>query len=402
MVKDLLTSMFNTTWDLITPENVAQALGALASILALIISLTHITQHWRYNRTKIRKSTVRLLFVVPIFALDCWACLMLEASQYDWAELLTCVREVYEAVALVSFMDLMLTILGGTAQVAKQLERRAELGHHGTEKQSLPIRVLFSRYKVGGELLGVVLWGIFQYVFCSIAYLLLITIIWALDRAHMVSSPAHGVLRILPNVLKALSCGWALTCLLLFAHLVKDLVPSCGLTGKFLSIKGIVFFTFWQGFAIWVLQRTGEFAIFQSWVTGKAEHAGMDTQWWDDTEVKSGLNDFLLCFEVLFFSILHIFAYPVREFNGMPQEVQDRIILEEATEGADVERIVSVVNLLNIVDLHDDILALSENSPHGAKGVDEPPTSWLMSRSVVAPIEERPHSGDLSVPLLPA
>eukprot|EP00429_Kryptoperidinium_foliaceum_P025237 CAMPEP_0176127842 /NCGR_PEP_ID=MMETSP0120_2-20121206/64581_1 /TAXON_ID=160619 /ORGANISM="Kryptoperidinium foliaceum, Strain CCMP 1326" /LENGTH=47 /DNA_ID= /DNA_START= /DNA_END= /DNA_ORIENTATION= len=45
--------------------------------------------------------------------MDCWACLMLEASVYQWAEVLTCIREVYEAVALVSFMQLMLMVLGG-------------------------------------------------------------------------------------------------------------------------------------------------------------------------------------------------------------------------------------------------------------------------------------------------
>lgn len=91
----LVANAFHTTWDLLTPENIAQAFGAMAAMSAMTVSLIHIARHWRYNRTKVRKPTVRLLFIVPIFAMDCWACLMLEASVYQWAELLTCIREVY-------------------------------------------------------------------------------------------------------------------------------------------------------------------------------------------------------------------------------------------------------------------------------------------------------------------
>mmetsp|Transcript_93891 Transcript_93891/g.269121 ORF Transcript_93891/g.269121 Transcript_93891/m.269121 type:complete len:394 (-) Transcript_93891:88-1269(-) len=356
-----LTAMFHTTWDLITPENIAQALGAPAAFLAVVISLTHMARHWRYNKTKIRKSTVRLLFVVPIFALDCWACLMLEASRYEWAELLTGIREVYEAIALVSFLELVLTISGGTRHLGELMLRRAEEeGPTGGTKHPWPLRLVTARYKAGPELLRMMLLGIFQYVFVCLLYMFLITCVWTMDRLHLLSPQVSLVVKALPNLMKAVSCAFALSCLLLFAHDVKDLVPSCGLAGKFLSIKGIVFFTFWQGFVIRLSQRTGQFGAVQQALTKKALKNGIDAEWWDDAELRCGLNDFLLCFEVLFFSVLHLYAYPAREIERMPEEVQARIRLEERPG---IDRIVSTVNLMNLGRLKREILSLADVSP---------------------------------------
>eukprot|EP00405_Crypthecodinium_cohnii_P037427 CAMPEP_0206547372 /NCGR_PEP_ID=MMETSP0325_2-20121206/13257_1 /ASSEMBLY_ACC=CAM_ASM_000347 /TAXON_ID=2866 /ORGANISM="Crypthecodinium cohnii, Strain Seligo" /LENGTH=406 /DNA_ID=CAMNT_0054046665 /DNA_START=186 /DNA_END=1402 /DNA_ORIENTATION=- len=364
LVQCVMTSMFDTTWDLITPENIAQALGALAASTAALISLIHIARHWRYNRSKIRKSTVRLLFVVPIFAITCWSCLMLEDSDYNWAELLNCVREVYEAVALVSFMELMLTILGGSRHLAiclwcreNEKQNEAKIGEKGKNWTPPLFSIVLQHFQAGPELLQFVLLGIFQYVMVCVIYLVLVAFVWGLQQSGCIDDFAAKILTVVINVMKACSCAAALSCLLMFAHQVKDLVPSCGLTWKFLSIKGIVFFTFWQGFVIWVSMRTGQFQKLLHLLTEKSKEHGLDPQLWDESQLRSGLNDFLLCFEVLFFSILHLYAYPAREMERLPEEVRANLCIEEELG---IERVLSVVNLMNIKKLHREIFALSD------------------------------------------
>lgn len=382
----VLTTAFDTTWDLITPENIAQSLGAFAAFLAIAISLSHIWRHWRFNRSNLRKSTVRLLFIIPIFALDSWACLMLEDSVHKWAELLTGIREVYEAIALVSFMELFLAILGGTQRLSQALLDDAasrDPEHPPLVHHVWPLRLFLPPYRAGPEFIRHTLLGIFQYVFGSLLYLLLVYLIWGLSWAGVLTGTAENVFRILPNLLKAASCAWALNCLFLLAHEVYEHVPPCGLPLKFLSIKGIVFFTFWQGFVISCCQITGQFSRAQQYFTEKSKEQGIDPHWWDQSQLKSGLNDFLLCFEVLFFSILHLFAYPAREIDRMPVELKAQIGVQDPPG---LERLISAVNLMNISKIHQEIMSLEPDRVAEKSGnVDSGPAACTRWRKFLDP-----------------
>merc|ERR1719447_176326 len=110
---------------------------------------------------------------------------MLESSDYQWAMLLTCIREVYEAVALVSFMEIVVTILGGTQHLAQLLHGIAvskdpvnpPLVYHVV----WPLSRLLLPYRPGSEFVRSMLMGIFQYVFVCLAYFVMILFIWILD-----------------------------------------------------------------------------------------------------------------------------------------------------------------------------------------------------------------------------
>lgn len=359
-----LTTVFRTSWDLLTPENIGQAIGAVAAGLAIIISMIHICRHWKYNRTKLRKSTVRLLFVVPIFALDCWACLMLETSLYHWAELLTCIREVYEAVALVSFMELTLTMLGGTQNLCEALMADVEDVNNLPPVQHVwPLsKCLPPFWTQGPDFLRNVLRGIFQYVYVTVASMAIMFLLWGLWRVGILDESTLVILRKVPGAMKVVSCAYALNCLLLFAHEIYAHIPPCNLFLKFLSIKGIVFFTFWQGFVIWILQERGLLARAEDYITEKTIAKGMDPQWWDDSQIKSGLNDLLLCIEVLCFSILHYFAYPAKEQDTFPAIVKVRVTPEEDHMDSP-HRVLSAVNLMNMARLFEETGRLKEMAP---------------------------------------
>ena len=69
---------------------------------------------------------------------------------------------------------------------------------------------------------------------------------------------------------------------------------------KFLCVKGILFFSFWQSIGISILVAAG--AI---------RHLGPYT---DNERISVGLTDMLICFEMPLFAIAHLYAFSFRDF----------------------------------------------------------------------------------------
>merc|ERR1711862_908356 len=102
--------------------------------------------------------------------------------------------------------------------------------------------------------------------------------------------------------------------LLKFYHAVHDDLSWCRPFPKFLCIKGVVFMTFWQGLVISILAAT--------------------TQDFGDDEMQRQVNveqwasrgqDFLICLEMLLFSIAHFYCFPYEEWKEgyRPKEAKD-------------------------------------------------------------------------------
>jgi len=94
-----------------------------------------------------------------------------------------------------------------------------------------------------------------------------------------------------------LSVFIAFTGLLKFYHAVDKDLAWCRPFAKFLCIKGVVFMTFWQGLAISILAST-------------TDVGGNDADEW----AKSAQN-FLVCLEMLLFSIAHFYTFPTEEWE---------------------------------------------------------------------------------------
>mmetsp|Transcript_40155 Transcript_40155/g.93299 ORF Transcript_40155/g.93299 Transcript_40155/m.93299 type:complete len:370 (-) Transcript_40155:156-1265(-) len=336
--------LFGITRDMFHPENVVQVVGGLAGFLSLLGSSVHIIRHLMLNHTVLRSCTVRILFVVPIFSLDCFASLLVEGSHM--VELLSCFREVYEAFVLASFMQLVLTLLGGPRALRSRLQEEGPCVVH----QLRPLRHLpglRQPYENASDFVASMLRGILQYVAVMILVFLVKLFILVLD------GPRSPTL-ILPDIVKSMSCGWALNCIVLFSHEVYNLLPNLRLFLKFLSIKGIVFFTFWQAITINVLQQTGRLSSLEDYVKNKAQESDLRELWWNEFELKSGINDLLLCFEMLFFCGLHWWAYPARELQNHELFLR----LEDRGHRSFVGRILDTLQLKGMADLYNELTAL--------------------------------------------
>jgi len=112
-------------------------------------------------------------------------------------------------------------------------------------------------------------------------------------------------LALLPKLAKALSCAFAMYNLVLFYHQTHTHLEHIRPVLKFMGIKGIVFFTFWQELVIALLVRLQV-------VPNPKTHLHNE---WTQAEIADGIKNLLLCVEMLGFSELHRRAYPYDEFE---------------------------------------------------------------------------------------
>merc|ERR1719313_1937240 len=94
--------------------------------------------------------------MVPIYATTSWLCLIWEPSVYQWPMLISPFREFYEAVTLMSFIQLLAVYLGGPLRMAQQL-RNYEVFH------VWPARYIFRRMAPGPDFVEWSLRCILQY-----------------------------------------------------------------------------------------------------------------------------------------------------------------------------------------------------------------------------------------------
>eukprot|EP00594_Rhizosolenia_setigera_P018748 CAMPEP_0178960586 /NCGR_PEP_ID=MMETSP0789-20121207/13056_1 /TAXON_ID=3005 /ORGANISM="Rhizosolenia setigera, Strain CCMP 1694" /LENGTH=204 /DNA_ID=CAMNT_0020643971 /DNA_START=1125 /DNA_END=1739 /DNA_ORIENTATION=- len=101
---------------------------------------------------------------------------------------------------------------------------------------------------------------------------------------------------------------YALYCLVMFYHVLendlrhpKNWYPL----GKFICVKGVVFFTWWQGIGLTILQNRGVFDIFMK----------ENNNWTPDT-VAVFLQDYLIVAEMFLFALAHHFFFSYKEYQN--------------------------------------------------------------------------------------
>lgn len=283
-------------------HNIEQMVGGLLAGCAVIWSFAHILRHLRWNRTKLWRCTARILVVVPIYALSAWGCLMLEDSERGWAELFTLTREGYEAVAIVSFLQFMLTFLKGPKQLAMALIEKGQAPF----QHPWPLRLVLQEYRPGPHFVASVVIGIMQYIPTMFIIFLLNLSIWRFGEMDCCKHWLHR-LALAPKLAKAASCAFAMYNLWVFYHVTHMHLEHTRPMLKFLGIKGIVFFTFWQELAIAFMVKL---QIVPNY------HGSRDKHLWSQHQIADGIKNMLLCIEMLAFSELHRRAYPYDEFES--------------------------------------------------------------------------------------
>lgn len=125
-------------------------------------------------------------------------------------------------------------------------------------------------------------------------------------------TPKGGYLYIC--ILTNLSQCWALYCLIFFYYATRTELAPIRPVGKFISVKSLVFFTWWQSVAISIIYQMGMIPSY-----------GVEDKDWTLTpeDVAKAIQDYLICIEMFLAAVLHIFVFSHTEYT--PQAVQARM-----------------------------------------------------------------------------
>ncbi|KAF9566728.1 DUF300-domain-containing protein [Agrocybe pediades] len=278
----------NIHWD---DHRIGWAIAGGSTVVTLIISSITVLSHCRrnYNNARQQRQILRILYMPPVYAVISFLSYRFfrDYTYYSFVEV------GKHAITLSAFLLLLIEFVAEQAA-----EKNAILV--GKEKKSLIFPFCCWRYRpTKPYFMHAVKWSVLQYVIVRPA----VSIVGIICQARGILCESEGFNVHFANVyLEAIdfvSISVALYGLLIFYALTRDDLVGKRPLAKFLCIKLIVMFTFYQSFVFSALQ-------------GRVIHG---TEFWTATNISNGLNALAICIEMIFFSIFMWWAYPAREYR---------------------------------------------------------------------------------------
>eukprot|EP01127_Copromyxa_protea_P003109 TRINITY_DN12979_c0_g1_i1.p1 TRINITY_DN12979_c0_g1~~TRINITY_DN12979_c0_g1_i1.p1 ORF type:complete len:364 (+),score=33.74 TRINITY_DN12979_c0_g1_i1:6-1097(+) len=286
-------SFSNTTWDInITKwEDVVfvtcGSFSAAATLASIVLIYNHL-RHWSHpeHQTYI----VRLLLMVPIYAIDSWLSIRFKAiSLY-----LDIFRDCYEAYVLYQFFALLVSYITTgvyATELTEVLKAKSKMSH------PCPCCCL-PRFKPGPLFLLITKQCILQYV---VVRPLMAVVATGLSIGGVYNegdfSPTSGFLWVTLTI--NVSVAISMYFLVLFYLATRKQLKPYRPVAKLMSIKAILFFSFWQQVVLGVLVFFDVIPAIQDW---------------EQKEVANGLNNFIVCIEMFLLAIVHHFVFPYKEY----------------------------------------------------------------------------------------
>jgi len=258
-------------------------LMAVASSLWLVAS--HLTC---YTNPPIQQRIIRILLMVPIYACQSWLAIIFK----EHALYLDLLRDTYESFAIYEFFALLKLYMGGDAECYAKLRRRPPMRH------LFPLGFL-PPFRTGSCFLRTVYICLLQYVVVKPLTALIAMVLHS--RGLYTDgdlSFQNGYLWI--TLLVNCSVAVAFTSLVYFYVATRDLLVEHSPTSKFIIVKSVVFLSFWQSVAVVLLVKG---------------HVIQPISSWSQDEVGSGLQEFLICVEMMFISIACHFGFSYNPYR---------------------------------------------------------------------------------------
>eukprot|EP01063_Lacrimia_lanifica_P041427 TRINITY_DN966_c2_g1_i1.p1 TRINITY_DN966_c2_g1~~TRINITY_DN966_c2_g1_i1.p1 ORF type:complete len:384 (+),score=133.33 TRINITY_DN966_c2_g1_i1:97-1248(+) len=284
----------------ISKTNFPLVVGGYCAALSTLLSVFHLLEHLSaFVDPDVQSRIIRILIMVPLYAVTSFLSMTFQSA----ATVLDLVRDSYESYALYTFFSLMMGLLGGTDALLR------ELMAEGSEPYPHPWP--FCRIRLWSFTPSTLHWirlSILQFMvlkpLCAI-----ITIALEYTESYKPPqgsdegsfSPKYGYVYL--TVVYNISISVALYGLMYFYTATKYLLRAHNPFLKFLCIKGVLFLSYWQSLAIAILD---------------ACDALPKLEMWDDQA--TGLQDFLICCEMMMFSLAHKYVFSAHEVAQNSQE----------------------------------------------------------------------------------
>ncbi|XP_074586805.1 uncharacterized protein LOC141842666 isoform X1 [Curcuma longa] len=269
-------------------------LGAACCVmLTLHFTFQLLSQHLFYwKNPKEQKAIVIIILMAPLYAVDSFIGLLDIQGSKTFFTFLDSLKECYEALVIAKFMALMYSYLN--ISLSKNIVPDGIKGrviHH-----SFPVSLFMPHtIRLEHHTLQLLKYWTWQFVVIRPVCSILIIILQLLG---MYTTWISWAFTIILNV----SVSMAMYALVIFYHVfAKELAPHKPLA-KFMCIKGIVFFCFWQGTALEVLAAAGVIHSHHFWL--------------DVEHIQEAIQNVLVILEMVVFSVFQQYAYSVEPYTG--------------------------------------------------------------------------------------
>ncbi|CAD6571122.1 MAG: hypothetical protein CYPHOPRED_004307 [Cyphobasidiales sp. Tagirdzhanova-0007] len=294
-------------WD---QHKIGWLIAGLAAFFATMITLSSSYGHaLNYHKPKEQRQIIRILWMPMVYAI---------INFFSYRFFLT----VYESFVLMAFLALMLAYVGESSD--QQMDVMKE-----KDKRGLPFPFGCIRFRPSKPyFLHALNASVLQYAFLRP----LISIIGSICEAFDILCPqiySPHFAEVYLDALDFVSISVALYGLIVFYTLVKERLAGQKPLAKFLCIKLIVMFTFYQDFVFDALVSHGYIKA---------------TEYWTTTNIANGLNALCTCCEMILFALLMAWAYPSREYHGLKDQKEKR-----------TNPLRAMLNALNFWDFVEDI-----------------------------------------------
>jgi hypothetical protein len=330
-IKSQVEAYVRTTQDQFSMENsfMVYQLAGTFTLIASLISMWHVGSHLRrFSRPLVQRKILAILWMSPVYGITSWLSLVLPAFH----EYLALIKDCYEAYVIYQFLGFLIAALGGPhgdrhtvvdllARHASHLEPPVRLLGCFHRKRAKDYWDSCSPTVLADQVLMQCQVFAMQFVFLKPFTVILLFLL----NKFQYYGPIPGVISTRDYrspqfwiiLLENASVFMAFSGLLKFYHAVQEDLEWCRPFPKFLCIKGIVFMTFWQGLVISMLANTTILGGMAP--PGKGEDD--DPSLWAQQA-----QNFLICLEMLFFSVAHFNCFPTEEWQDGYQPLKDKDI----------------------------------------------------------------------------
>ncbi|KAM4118691.1 hypothetical protein ACJW30_03G000400 [Castanea mollissima] len=257
----------------------------ICTVGAIVLAVRHIYRHlMNYTEPTYQRFIVRIIFMVPVYALMSFLSLVLPAASIYFNSF----REVYEAWVIYNFLSLCLGWVGGPGAVVLSLSGRVLKPSWCLMTCCLP------PIPLDGRFIRRCKQGCLQFVILKPILVAVTLILYAKGKYEDGNfSPNQSYLYL--TIIYTISYTMALYALALFYLACKDLLQPFNPVPKFILIKSVVFLTYWQGVLVFLAAKSGFIK---------------------DAEEAAEFQNFIICVEMLIAAVGHLYAFPYKEYAG--------------------------------------------------------------------------------------
>ncbi|KAK6503193.1 hypothetical protein TWF481_008223 [Arthrobotrys musiformis] len=281
----------------LTVSQIGFIICAIFAVFTTGITLYLMQRHaLNYTRPDEQRHVIRIVLMLPVYSVIT----TFSYAYYWWAIYFEVIRDCYEAFALASFFFLMTYLIAPTLHEQKKFFKRWEPKPWPWPADwCLKIGIPFRTPRNGLTWFNIIWIGTFQY--CAIrvvsTFVALATQWYGLYCEESWSPVfAHFWVTIIIIIMISI----ALYVLVAFYTALKEELDPYRPFLKFMSIKLVVFFIFWQMIIISVLMGF---------------HVMKPGEYVSEGDLGTGINAVLISVEMFGFAILHLFSYPWRDYT---------------------------------------------------------------------------------------